>query len=855
MQAIILAAGMGKRLKDLTQNNTKCMVKVNGVSLIERMLAQLDALTLDRIVIVIGYEGHKLKEYIASLSVITPILYVENPIYDKTNNIYSLALAKEHLVEDDTILLESDLIFEDSVLQMLLDDPRETLALVDKYESWMDGTCIKLGEDDSIAEFVPGKKFVFEDIPEYYKTVNIYKFSKHFSETHYVPFLEAYSKALGNNEYYEQVLRVITMLDEPEIKAKKLTGQLWYEIDDIQDLDIASSIFVQDHSKKLQKIARRWGGYWRYPKLLNMAYPCNPFFPPIRLVNEIKANIEKLISGYPSGMDVNALLVAKNLGLSASYTVASNGVEEIIHCIMETVQGSVGCVKPTNEELANRCGQERMKSFTPANKNLSYTAKDVITYFEGEDIAALVLVNPEYHTGNYIEKSGVMEILKWSREKDIKVIVDESYSDFADEPDNSLMNAAVLKNFSNVLVMKNISVACGVSGLRLGCAASADREWLSRIRQNLSIWNINSFAEFYLQIEEKYQKEYVFSLTKFREVKEKFIGRLSEIPGIYVIPSRANYCLCELENGMTSKEVAERLLNEYSILIKDMTDQIHNGCQYIKIAIRNDIDNERLLEALREIFQKDEQCRDRIVGEAVKVDETVTENFFQTRVSRKLPHRYNYVIYQDSTPQLALERDTYEKKMITPFLKINGESMVLDIGCGVGRWGDAIVPLLTSGRYIGVDFSESFLEIANKNLGESGKCAFYKSSFQEADDVLHHNGYTTFDIVLINGVLMYINDDDLKTCLECVDHFTHKESRIYIKESVGATERFTLNNFYSKELNSRYNAIYRSRDEYDALFRETYFDRGYRLIRNDATWKRELKNRKETLSWYWIIEK
>ena len=165
MQGLILAAGMGKRLKDLTQNNTKCMVEVNGVSLIDRMLHQLDQLRLSRIVIVVGYEGQKLIDYISTLHIETPICFVNNPIYDKTNNIYSLSLAKEYLKQEDTLLLESDLIFEDDVLKCILDDPRETLALVDKYESWMDGTCIKIGDDDSIEAFIPGKKFVFDDIP------------------------------------------------------------------------------------------------------------------------------------------------------------------------------------------------------------------------------------------------------------------------------------------------------------------------------------------------------------------------------------------------------------------------------------------------------------------------------------------------------------------------------------------------------------------------------------------------------------------------------------------------------------------------------------------------------------------
>ena len=145
MQGLILAAGMGKRLKELTQNNTKCMVKVNGVTLIDRVLHQLDRLSLSRVVIVVGYEGQKLMDYIGTLDIRTPICYVENPIYDKTNNIYSLALAKDYLLKEDTLLLESDLIFEDSVLEALVNDPRETLVLVDKYESWMDGTCIKIG--------------------------------------------------------------------------------------------------------------------------------------------------------------------------------------------------------------------------------------------------------------------------------------------------------------------------------------------------------------------------------------------------------------------------------------------------------------------------------------------------------------------------------------------------------------------------------------------------------------------------------------------------------------------------------------------------------------------------------------
>ena len=394
MQAIILAAGMGKRLKELTQNNTKCMVKVNGVTLIDRMLHQIDRQHLSRIIIVVGYEGQKLIDYIGTLDIQTPIVFIDNPIYDKTNNIYSLALAKDWLLKEDTLLFESDLIFEDSVLEALISDPRDTLALVDKYESWMDGTCVKLHTDDTIAAFVPGKQFVFEEMGEYYKTVNIYKFSRDFSAHQYVPFLDAYVKALGNNEYYEQVLRVITMLDSSELRAKRLSGQKWYEIDDIQDLDIAESMFHPNEDEQLRLMQSRFGGYWRYPDILDFCYLVNPYFPPKRMMDEIKANFDTLLTEYPSGMRVNSLLAAKNFSVHQENILVGNGAAELIKSMMGYLEGTVGFIRPTFDEYPNRYDRNNSVDFTPDNKDYSYTAEDLINYFTQNKVNNLIVVNP-----------------------------------------------------------------------------------------------------------------------------------------------------------------------------------------------------------------------------------------------------------------------------------------------------------------------------------------------------------------------------------------------------------------------------------------------------------------------------
>lgn len=606
MQAVILAAGMGKRLKELTRDNTKCMVKVNGVSLIERMLTQLDRHALRRIVIVVGYKSRELIDFIGTLNVHTQIVYVHNPVYDKTNNIYSLALAKQYLCEDDTLLLESDLIFEDRVIGELLDDPRDTLALVDKYESWMDGTCVKLTENDDIEAFVPGKKFVFEEMDSYYKTVNIYKFSRHFSVTHYVPFLDAYSHALGNNEYYEQVLRVIAMLDDPEIKAKRLNGESWYEIDDVQDLDIASSMFLPD-AEKVKALQSRYGGYWRYPKCLDFCYLVNPYFPPRKLTDEIKANFETLITQYPSGMRVNSLLAAKNFGTDVENIVVGNGAAELIKSFMSITAGAdggnVGIVRPAFEEYSNRYPKDRQIVYLPDNADHAYTAADIAEFFEGRDIDCLIIVNPDNPSGNYIPFDDLTALIDRVTARGIKLVIDESFADFADEPDNTLIRRDILKKYDNLYVIKSISKSYGVPGLRLGVLASGDTETVGRIKDDVSIWNINSFAEFYMQIAEKYADDYRIALEKLKKERARFFAELGKFSDILrAIPSQANYIMAEVCGGMTSERLTRELFAKYSIMIKDLgTKEGLRGGSYVRIAVRDAADNDKLLAALSEI--------------------------------------------------------------------------------------------------------------------------------------------------------------------------------------------------------------------------------------------------------------
>ena len=606
MQAIILAAGMGRRLGELTKDQTKCMVPVNGVRLIDRVLGQLTKLPLQRVIIVVGYKGQELREYITTqygqqLTANCQLQFAENPIYDKTNNIYSLSLVKEQLQEDDTLLIESDLILSDRLFEMLLENPCPNLALVAKYETWMDGTMVRIDADNNIVNFISKDAFDYNDVSSYYKTVNIYKFSRQFLKEKYVPFLDAYTKAVGLNEYYENVLRIISLLSGHELKALPIGHEKWYEIDDKQDLDIAEALFA-DEQDVLRKYYGRYGGFWRFPQMLDFCYLVNPYFPSQRMKDELRANFDTLLTEYPSGMKVNTLIASKCFGVSEPYIVPGNGAAELIKILMEESQGKIGFVRPTFEEYPNRYDKSQQATFVPQNDDFRYTADDLMAFFGDKNICQLMLINPDNPSGNFIPKADVLRLAQWCEERQIRLVVDESFVDFSrNYTTNSLLNDSLLELYPHMAVMKSISKSYGVPGLRLGILASADKELIARIKKEVSIWNLNSFAEFFMQIYNKYEKDYHRACAKFVAERDIFEQQLRTIPFLRVMPTEANYFLCEVLPPYRASEIVIRMLKQHNILTRDCSGKtgLPANKQYMRIAVRNHEDNSRLVEGLK----------------------------------------------------------------------------------------------------------------------------------------------------------------------------------------------------------------------------------------------------------------
>ena len=594
----MLAAGMGKRLAKYTQNNTKCMVEVAGEKLIDRTIDALKIAGINRFVIVIGYKGENLKNYILeNHKGEMDFVFIENKDYAKTNNIYSFYLARKELVKDDTILLESDVIFEKDLIKKMVEYKLPDIAAVAKYESWMDGTCVTVDDDHNILSFVEKKDMVKEQLDRYYKTVNIYKFSVNFVKNIYLPFLEAYMKAYGMNEYYETTLKVLCMLKDFQLKAFYMREIDWYEIDDAQDLSIATALFTKG-IEKYNVITSAFGGFWRYTKVRDFCYLVNPYFPQQKLVEKMQNEFPILLTQYPSGENVQNMNAERLFGVDDKHILVGNGAAELINALGHVARGTIAVNLPAFNEYVRCFKNCVIREIDNSKIDYKMDVETIKNAIRECDYTAVI--NPDNPSGFMLDKEEVLALAKVAKEANHKLIIDESFVDFADGKRRfTLLDNDFIKANPNVIVIKSISKSYGVPGLRLGLLATSDTKLIKALRDDMQIWNINSFAEYYLQIYQLFAKDYAKACDSIVDERNRVIAELRKLKSIRVFDSEANYILVDLKEN-SSLELAAKLLDEHNILIKDLsTKNYFHGKNYVRLAIRDEKDNNALIEALK----------------------------------------------------------------------------------------------------------------------------------------------------------------------------------------------------------------------------------------------------------------
>jgi len=605
MQAVILAAGVGRRLGALTRHSTKFMLPFNGRPLGAPMLEALAAAGIDRVVLVVGHAADEVRDFVGDRYLGMAIDYVDNPDYAQTNNIHSLLLARDYLQVSDSLVLESDIVCDPAIVAECVAATDHDVAVVARFESWMDGTLALLDDAGAVARLVPRQDYRAADRARYFKTVNIYRFSRAFSQQQLVPFLERYVAEHGTGAFYEQVLQVLVATGGLHLATIDAGSRRWYEIDDIQDLDIAETLFATDDDRP-RRLGQRFGGYWRFSQIEDFVYLVNPFFPPRRLLDDLAHDLPVLVGAYPSGQWIQRQLASRLFGCEPRRFLVGNGASELMAALFAEIGGSIVVPRPTFEEYPRLAGDRRV-DVPQVPPGFPYRRAELVEACRGYGAEALVLVNPANPTGQFISSADVLELVEELNGTGIRLLLDESFVDFVDgSAAHSLLRDDVFERYPNLVVVRSLGKSHGVAGLRLGVLASGDGELLARVERRLPIWNVNSVAECFMQRAPLYQNEYAAACLQVVSERNRLQAGLDEVGWLRPLSSSGNFVLCELGRGISAAAVTRALLAGASILVKDCSGRPGlEGGQYVRLAVRGPASNDRLLRALAELDLND----------------------------------------------------------------------------------------------------------------------------------------------------------------------------------------------------------------------------------------------------------
>ncbi|MGH3426885.1 MAG: aminotransferase class I/II-fold pyridoxal phosphate-dependent enzyme, partial [Mycobacteriales bacterium] len=421
-------------------------------------------------------------------------------------------------MDADIILIESDLLYEPAVITRLLASEHPNVALVDRYRIGLDGTVVSVSASNVITQVIPASlQDANFDFSDKFKTLNIYKFSAEFCRTTFRKLLTYYSRIIDDNCYYELILGILIYMQQVQVHAEALDGELWAEVDDPNDL--RNSDFTFTPSSRREYLESSWGGYWNTP-VTDFAFIRNMYFPTSSMMSQLRAHLPELVTNYGSSQAILDLKLAYFLRCDPDYVHLLNGASQFFSSALRR------WFQPAQVLLPEPTFGEYSRIFPGAR---TYGDSGVIDIGEVEEKARgmdlVVVVNPNNPTGTTIPVDEIKMLA--TRLPDKLVLVDESFIEFSGQ--QSLIPWAEATGTANVMVLKSLSKSLGVPGLRLGYVFTVDRTLGARIVDELPVWNVNSVAEHLLEIILKYRDDLDDSVTRTVVDRECFAAALDDL--------------------------------------------------------------------------------------------------------------------------------------------------------------------------------------------------------------------------------------------------------------------------------------------------------------------------------------
>ncbi|WP_169332321.1 aminotransferase class I/II-fold pyridoxal phosphate-dependent enzyme [Nocardia brevicatena] len=591
-KAVILAAGLGRRLGGDTP---KPLTVIDGTPIVHRALRQLAAVGVRETVLVVGHRADDIMASVGDRFDGMRVSYIVSETFADTNNAFSLWLARHHL-DEDTYVLDGDVVFDAEILVRLATAPDAVISAVSEWRNGMNGTVVTVDGMQRVARFLLPPHS--SDIPDTArKTINVHLLRAKYLRAEFVPQLEQLIESGGHNEFYERVLATTTARGMFPVRAVDCTDLPWYEIDDIGDV-IAAECLLGDDESRLSALESLHGGYWRFD-VADHCLMINPYFPTSRLLDELTGDLAASLINYPMGRIPLQRLLAAAVGLPEDRLVIANGASELITALGRVLDNVV-LVVPGFNEYESALASKRCTRFELQSPDFEFDVHRCVDVAVENAATAVVVTSPNNPTSRAVPREDLLLLCKQLADRRIRLLVDESFVDFC--PEESSV-ADELGTHLNLTVIKSMSKAYGVGGLRLGYLATADEELREQIRLHMPVWNINGIAETFLRRLPGFAADYRAAVDRVRADRDEFYRELCAVPGVTVLRPDANFILLRLPDPWRARDVARRLLTRFRILVKDCSGKsMPDADRYLRISCRTAPENHRVTRALAAVL-------------------------------------------------------------------------------------------------------------------------------------------------------------------------------------------------------------------------------------------------------------
>lgn len=587
MQAVVLAAGSGQRMRPLSDSRHKAMLTVGRTTILARLIEAITHAGVEAVTVVTGYRSAEVRDYLRSECPGPKYRFIENADYTVTNNIVSLLLALESVDEDDVLLAECDLLLAPGLLGRLSGERRGNVALVDQYRTGMDGTVVTVNDGFVSRVFPPDAQREAFEYRDTYKTLNIYRFEYGFCRAVLIPCLRRYVEKVDETAYYEAVLARLGDLAPHHIAAEIVDGDSWAEVDDPNDL--AAATFLFEPAERSAILDRARGGLWGYA-MTDFTFMKNAYFPTDAMLAALRHGLGVLVSNYGSTQTVLNEKLSWFLRCRPERVEALNGASQAFPILRRLwAPERVAVPSPTFGEYAAAFPGAATYSDAPgiAIEDLERLARDV---------GVVVVVNPNNPTGTTLDSRELYALA--SRHPDTRFLVDESFIEFSDT--SSLLGALERAPLTNVVVLCSLSKTLGVPGLRIGYVYTADLDLMRTVHAEVPIWNMGSMAEYCIELLLKFRPELEASIARTKRDREQFRRMLRRVPLVTDVGrSGGNFLLVGLRGDRgTAARLREALLVAEAIDVRDVTAKFADGRPRLRVAVRRPGENRRLVEAI-----------------------------------------------------------------------------------------------------------------------------------------------------------------------------------------------------------------------------------------------------------------